>query len=320
MHTRFPVLFFIFAVVGASAFAQVGPEPSDEPLRWMVDSQPAPVQPDPPSESLGSVVSLDDALVTGSRRIGTPRASLPVPTPSVQVAESESAKTLGNTGFIGSGSRSSGGMMSKGSVMQTGLALGGILLLIFGLAQLYKRLAKSQGGLAGAMGAGGSAPSGLVEILGRYPVSSKMTLVVMRFDRRVLLLSHAGGGRGKNSQMGAMTTLCELDRPEDVASVLLKVRNEEGDSIAQSFARTLREADEMHDQYLDEPQYEYEQPRVRVPVRSRQPTQVLTNDAGDRAEFGVATESEAAAGVLRRRLAAMRPAHPHEQQQGGTIR
>ncbi len=198
-------------------------------------------------------------------------------------------------------------LMSRGGLAQTGIALAGVLLLILGLGQLYKKLARSQGGLAGAIGAGGSAPSGLVEILGRYPISSKMTLVVMRFDRRVLLLSHAGGGKGRNAQLGSMSTLCELDRAEDVASVLLKVRNEEGDSIAQSFERTLREADEYQDRMLDDAEYGYEHTPVRVPTRSRQPAQVMSNDAGDRAEFGVATESEAAAGVLRRRLAAMRP-------------
>ncbi|MBL4590417.1 MAG: hypothetical protein JKY96_00510, partial [Phycisphaerales bacterium] len=146
----------------------------------------------------------------------------------------------------------------------------------------------------------------------------------MRFDRRILLLSHAGGGRGKRAQMGAMSVLCELDSPEDVASVLLKVRDEEGDSITQSFARTLREADELQDKYLDEPLYEHEQPAVRFPSRSRRSARVIENDAGDIAEFGVATESEAAAGVLRRRLASMRQPSAQGQQLGthprGTLR
>ncbi len=281
--------------------------PYEEPSRVLAPQQQS-------ASAYADPVSLDDALIARSSSASLPLGARAQSNPTADSAIAEPAPFVTPPADQGLGSKKpSGDLFERGSIVQTILALGGVLLLIFGLGQLYKRLAKSQGGLAGAIGAGGSAPSGLVEVLGRYPISSSMTLVVMRFDRRILLLSHAGRGRGKRASLGSMTPLCELDRPEDVASVLLKVRNEEGDSIAQSFARTLREADDVHDQYLDEPAYEstyergdeYEQPQVRIP-RSRRSAQVIQNDSGDIAEFGVQTESEAAAGVLRRRLASMR--------------
>lgn len=122
--------------------------------------------------------------------------------------------------------------------LRTAVSLAGVLLLIFALAWGFKRVARLTGGLAGQVGAGGRAPSGLVEVLARYPVGGRQTLVVLRFDRRVLLCSMAGGGR---SAAGTMTTLCELDQPEDVASVLIKTRDEAGDSIARTFERAMED-------------------------------------------------------------------------------
>ncbi|MCA9302531.1 MAG: flagellar biosynthetic protein FliO [Phycisphaerales bacterium] len=329
MQIRLVTVFAVFSFACVHAPAQIGPTAQDEPLRSMssasIHEDAAAKEPVTQEPRFEPTISLDDALIAAGSRSRpeqdrvVPLAPVSAESRSQATPDSQALGTLGRTTLVGVESESSSSpMMSRGSMLQTVLALGGVLLLIFGLATLYKRLAKTQGGLAGALGAGGSAPGGLVEVLGRYPVSSKMTLVVMRFDRRILLLSHAGGGRGKNASLGAMTTLCELDKPEDVASVLLKVRDIEGDSIARSFARTLQEADESQDRYLEEPVFAYEQPRVRVPSRRRQPAQVVTNDAGDRAEFGVMTESEAAAGVLRRRLAAMREAEQQMNPYGAT--
>lgn len=338
MQTR-PIAFILISFLACvPAIAQVGPSAADEPLRSMssasireLEPTPNPVRDEAPREttpiveseptriaSPSSGLSLDEALIAATP---APRnETLSVATESESALTTQALGSPTRTALVGAESEASSTnpMLSRGSMLQTILALGGVLLLIFGLATLYKRLAKSQGGLAGAIGAGGSAPSGLVEVLGRYPVSSKMTMVVMRFDRRILLLSHAGGGRGKNAGMGSMTTLCELNQPEDVASVLLKVRDLEGESIARSFAQTLQEADETQGRYLDESSYASEQPRVRMPARRRQPAQVVTNDAGDRAEFGTMTESEAAAGVLRRRLAAMREAEQQMNPYGTT--
>lgn len=190
--------------------------------------------------------------------------------------------------------------------IQTVAALAGVLLLIFALAQFYKRIARTRGGLSGQLGAGGKAPAGLVEVLARYPISSGMTLVVLRFDRRVLLLSHAGGSRGKRGLGGgAIQTLCELDQAEDVASILSKARDESGDSIAASFERTLMEAGNATDQQISQAMYQ-PKPGVHVQSPRRVAPGFVSNDEGDRYELTSQNEAEAASQVLRRRLGAMR--------------
>jgi flagellar biogenesis protein FliO len=132
----------------------------------------------------------------------------------------------------------------KSGFTQTILALGGVLLLIWGLAWMYRKAARATGGLSTSLGAGGRAPAGIVEILARYPLASRHTLVVLRFDRRVLLCSMTGGGR---SSSAGMSVLCELEDPEDVASILIKSRDEAGESLARSFERSLRESERTTD-------------------------------------------------------------------------
>lgn len=68
-------------------------------------------------------------------------------------------------------------------------------------------------------------------MLGRYPVARGQTLALLRVDRRVLLLCQSSGG---------FSTLAEFTDPEEVASLLVKTRGEEGDSIAERFDGLLR--------------------------------------------------------------------------------
>ncbi len=201
-------------------------------------------------------------------------------------------------------------MMLGKEFVRTIAALGGVLLLIFGLAQFYKRLARTRGGLSGQIGAGGRAPAGLVEVLGRYPISSGMTLVVLRFDRRVLLLSHAGSSRGKRGMggSGTMQTLCEVDSVEDVASILGKVRDEAGESISASFERALHEAGNATDQEIEKAMYQ-PAPGMHVQRPRRIAPGFVANDEGDRLELTSHNDSPAASQVLRRRLGAMRRGH-----------
>lgn len=151
-----------------------------------------------------------------------------------------SEPSAGTTALVGSLESTDSAAPSTG-VTRTLMALAGVIALILTMAWAFKKVSARSGGLAGAVGAGGRAPAGLVEVLARYPIASRQTLVVLRFDRRVLLCSMTPGGRGVSA---GMTTLCELNDPEDVASVLLKTRDEAGESIARSFERSLREADD----------------------------------------------------------------------------
>lgn len=87
---------------------------------------------------------------------------------------------------------------------------------------------------------GRRAPAGILEILGRYPLSRTQTLILLKVDRRVLLLSQTRTGRLGATQL---STLCELGDPEDVASILTKVNEADRDSLSGRFSAVLRSLD-----------------------------------------------------------------------------
>ncbi|CAG0999690.1 hypothetical protein PHYC_02793 [Phycisphaerales bacterium] len=135
---------------------------------------------------------------------------------------------------------------STGDWLRTVAALGGVLVLVVGAGVAVRGLAKRGGGLMGALGAGGRAPSGLLEVLGRYPVGRGSTLVLLKLDRRVLLVCQ----NASRVAGGSMSTLSEITDPEDVASILLKARDAEGESMSQKFQSLLT----REDRAMDEPQ------------------------------------------------------------------
>ncbi len=319
IHTLVAPLFVSIAISGASA--QVGPNPSEIPLSTRSAAIP---QSDinqigrnqgagnqstgEPSTSEFVRPAIDELLLSQAQSTNSSEPT----TIARDVRSNESTLPIGSpderTTLIGA--RDTGAdapMISQGDI-QTIVALLGVVLLILGLGQVYKKLARSQGGLVGQLGAGGTAPSGIIEVIGRYPISKGMTLVVLKFDRKILLLSHSQTRKGKWGSAASMQTLCELNDAEDVASILLKARSASGDSIAQSFEQTLREADSLTDDYLHQMDLGVsEVDPVRYPTHRTEPARTITSDDGDRAElWSSGQQSQAASGVLRRRLASMR--------------
>lgn len=121
---------------------------------------------------------------------------------------------------------------------RTALALGGVLALVIACgwaARAVARKAGGGGGILSALGPGGRSPSGVLEVLGRFPVGRGSTLVLLKMDRRVLLLNHNTSRMGG----GAMNTLCEVTDPEEVASLLLRTRDADGDTLARRFQGLL---------------------------------------------------------------------------------
>ena len=116
-------------------------------------------------------------------------------------------------------------------VMRTLGGLGIVIALVLALRWAIKWLAGRAPSLGAQLTAAGRSPSGVLEVLGRYPVARGQKLVLLRLDRRVLLLNQTSEG---------FATLAELTDPEDVASILSKVRDEEGESLASRFNATLR--------------------------------------------------------------------------------
>lgn len=108
----------------------------------------------------------------------------------------------------------------SGSITTTLASLLAVVGLIVILAAIYKWMSAKAGGLAGQIGAAGKSPSGLVSVLARYPLGRGQTLVLLKLDRRVLLLCQSTSGRVR----GGVTTrtLSEIADPEEVASIIAK--------------------------------------------------------------------------------------------------
>ena len=123
---------------------------------------------------------------------------------------------------------------------RTMFALVVVAVLVIGLAIVVRRF----GGLGGGISGGGS-PSGILEILGRYPIGRGATLVLLRVDQRVLLVSQTSGGKlGR----GGMTTLCELSDPDEVAGLIRLAKHTGGESITARFRATLGRAEAQADE------------------------------------------------------------------------
>jgi flagellar biogenesis protein FliO len=312
-HPRTIVLCFI-SLCAPAALAQLGPSPSEIPVPPITtqaedqaaDSSSARVRPAIDEMLLARArgdAEQDTTTVEVMPTQGTLRDELRASEPTLIANEQPSNLS----GLSEPASQSTSLPSLSDGWGQTIIALGGVLLLIFGVAQVFKRLSRSQGGLAGQIGAGGSAPSGILEVMGRYPISTGLTLVVLKFDRRVLLVASSAATRGKHAKGASMQTLCELSDPEDVASILLKARSASGESIAHSFERALQDADDFTDDSIyrhEEPMQASPRPRAYRPA----PQRTITTDEGDRAElWSGGNDGGAAAKVLRERLAAMRP-------------
>jgi flagellar biogenesis protein FliO len=178
----------------------------------------------------------------------------------------------------------------------------GPLVAVLGLigifAGVFALVLRGRGGLSGSLSGGRRAPAGILEVLGRYPLSRSQTLVLLKVDRRVLLLSETKAGRLGATQTA---TLCEITEPEEVASILIKVNESEQNSLASRFSTVLRTLDREAGEKLEV---------VEAPSLSRRAAPVMLPQSvaqGERAprSGGEMTGAQAAASI-RSRLQAIR--------------
>jgi flagellar biogenesis protein FliO len=220
-----------------------------------------------------------------------------------QVPEIEK-RGLGSSGIARNPAEKSGDdaqPASPGSMFQTIIALAAVLALIGVFAAIIKVASKRSGGLLAALGPATRSPQGLVEVLARYPVAGGTQLVVLKFDQRVLLLCQSAN-KGFRSGV-SMSTLCELDDPRDVASILLKTRNAEETSLAAKFQSMLAQEDDQY-QVARTPAIAAEPPSRSATRTAKRATPAPVVDVEP-------TNARDSAIAIRQRLAAMRaPTRP----------
>jgi flagellar biogenesis protein FliO len=279
----------VMASVAAAAMFAAGPGPWAVPARPAVlPNQPVSVEP----------VAHAPAVDIGAREAEVPPASVTESEPaqvSVQVTvPAQEALPLGGAaaggaeGAAAAEHRAAGWWGSSG-VVQAVASTGAVVVLIFGARWLLVRGARSAVGSASVrsqLGAGGRAPSGLLFVLGRYPVSRGSSLVLIQLDRRVLLLSQSGAG---------FQTLAEVTDAEEVASIIGKARDEEGESLSARFSTLLRTFDKRH--------VESERTEDLRSVVRRGGVGTVEGAEGDAATSGVGDDTPEA---IRDRLSALR--------------
>ncbi|MEO0511715.1 MAG: flagellar biosynthetic protein FliO [Planctomycetota bacterium] len=122
------------------------------------------------------------------------------------------------------------------ATVQTIGALTAVVGAIVGFGVAGRQIARRQGGLAMELGPGGRAPSGVLSVLGRYPVARGQTLVLLKLDTRVLLLNQSVGGRNSGPAFQVLTEITEAD---EVASILGRVDDDAGNGSDARFRDAL---------------------------------------------------------------------------------
>lgn len=208
-----------------------------------------------------------------------PVASNPVdlnPRPLGRPASRSSVKEPSTKAMVGSAEIAEPSQVQtiwSNPIVRTAGSLAIVLGLILLLAKFGKRMQARGGGLAAAF-ATGRGPSGILEVLGRYPLARGQTIVLLKFDTRLLLVAQSTAlVRGGSSSLQVLT---EVRDPEEVAGILSRVQDGKGDSSSARFTSLLSAFDRQH----AEPEQGVEQ----VPFRRVQ-TGKAGRDVQDRVEL-----------------------------------
>lgn len=183
---------------------------------------------------------------TGPADHPTPAEATPAPVqrpPASPSAAAEKATPIFPPGFSPASASSAAKQVSPGGatnsasnegLMSMAVPLAVVVGVIFIVAAIFQRVLRAGGHLT----SGVRAPSGIMEMLGRYPVGRGQNLLLIKLDQRVLLIGQTLPSRGS---AGSLSTLSELADGEDVASILLKVSESESAGPAAKFNKLLRE-------------------------------------------------------------------------------
>jgi len=117
----------------------------------------------------------------------------------------------------------------------------GALAVVIGLIFLLKPIIRKLGGPMARTGG----PSGVMEILAKYPFVKGQVFVLVKIDRRILLLCQTTQGS---------TTLSEFSDPDEVASLLRRLSDDEGDSFNHRLEQLLHGKNRSSQTALD-PEY-----------------------------------------------------------------
>jgi flagellar biogenesis protein FliO len=165
----------------------------------------------------GQIVEPGDATTPGHTRQDPDRAET---APGIVEHAPQEGRALGTpSGLIGPRRGGGAAESNRGrgldprvnEIVRVGGALGAVVALLLVLRVILRRL--------GGPLTGGGRPSGVVEVLARYPVARGQQLVLLKMCGRIVLLHQTKTG---------MTTLSEVTDPDEVAALLARVESSSG--------------------------------------------------------------------------------------------
>ena len=129
----------------------------------------------------------------------------------------------------------------EGVVRNTAVSLGLVLILFLGVAWFVKRAQPQSHAML---------PTGVVEVLGRMPISQKQQLQLVRMGPKLLLVSSTGTG---------MQTLGEISDPTQVEQMIAMCQANRAGGITQSFRQVMGQFENENVQgFLGDPQAAHE--------------------------------------------------------------
>jgi flagellar biogenesis protein FliO len=114
------------------------------------------------------------------------------------------------------------------------LALGAVIALIFFLRWIAKRVFVMPGG---------ARASRAVQVLTRSPLAPRQQVLLLQVGRRVVVVADSGG---------TMSTLCQIDDPDEVTSLLAQIMAERGMASPKAFGSVFGRTRNRFDATMDE--------------------------------------------------------------------
>lgn len=261
--------------------ANAEPVPSsDEPVAGQqpVQTQPSareetanPVEPESPADLDGATGTTPESIDSATERSGA--VGIPLGRPADRSI------------FGGDVDRAGPKDPNHGWILRTAGSLAVVIGLIVACRYAMQWLERRAGGASGFSTQAGS-PSGLAEVLARYTVAKGTKLLLLKINARILVVSQTSEG---------MQTLSEITDPDEVASILIKTRDEEGASEASRFTQMLREMER-------DPSVAGEYGDFRSPRRALVESSLQGDEGMDESDAGEATSPADGATALRNRL------------------
>ena len=203
---------------GVVELTSLDPEP--EPAR---DTVVIPTELEP-----GTRVPPTVRQASAGRPLGRASANDPAAASTATSTASSAADTAAGDRSLASGSETSSAFM--GQVVPTALALGAVIAVIFVARALVKRFGDRLGG--------GKRPSGVVEVLARYPFARGHHIVLIKVGRRILVTHQSAQG---------ITTLSEFTSHAEVADLMARCEAGARGTDQFTFDSLLRSSDREFD-------------------------------------------------------------------------